>query len=291
MSGKVPDFIRGFPASSHEKRKKDINLSLCYKKSVFQRKLDNSSVITRNNSRKRTQIKKDSFGEDGLYSSSECPLTNKVVKPYPLENQVAFSKSDNQICGKLLEIAIREVNILPNETTNKSPLQVNSVTLLFKDKTICKTNHPFNRKLHKLFIRNLLGSNNLSIQVHVQGGIHSTLPLPLPERSVKQKKIEIDFAINDTSGNIYSGIVICTVSLNITGSNPKTEGTTYLYTPSTNDPNDPRNSFSLVKPKGNSSNKQVRYFLLHDPDLCFPTPASDIFHKQSTVSIHIFSYN
>lgn len=285
MTDKVPDFICGFSGPSRDKKTKNTNLSLCYRKAVFQRTLDNSSVITRTNSRTKSQDKKDSFGDDGLYSSLESPLTNRVVKPYPLEHQTAFCKSENQVFGKLLEIAVREVNIFPNQNVPKSPPEVTAVALMFKEKVICKTNHPFNRKLHKLFIRNLLDSNNLSIQVHAQGGLHSILPLPLPERCVKDKKIEIDFAIDDNSGFIYSGIVVCTISVNITGSNPsKIEATTYLYTPSTNDPNDPRNSFSLVKPKNVNHNKQVRYFLLQDPALCFPVPSTHIFHQQSAVS-------
>ncbi|XP_008205140.3 coiled-coil and C2 domain-containing protein 2A [Nasonia vitripennis] len=282
MTDKVPDFVRGFSITSREKRAKDKSLTLCYKKAYFQRTIHNSSVITRTGRKTQTQSKKDSYGDDGLYSTSESPLTNKVVKPYPLEHQIAFCKTDNQVSGKILEVAIREVNIFPIPNVSKTPPTITSVILLFKNKVICKTNHPFNRKLHKLFIRNALDSSNLSLQVQARGGLLSTLPLPLPERCIKNKKIEIEFAIDDNNSFIYSGTVVCTISLNITGSNPKTEATTYLYTPSTNDPNDPRNSFSFVKSKTDSHSKQVRYFLLHDPALCFPVSAADDFHKHSS---------
>lgn len=128
-----------------------------------------------------------------------------------------------------------------------------------------------------------MDSNNLSIQVQAQSK-HSTLPLPLPDRSIKHKKMEIDFAIDDNSGCIHSGVVVCTISLNVFDSNTKTEVTTYLYTPSTNDPNDPRNSFKLVKPRSDGHNGQIRYFLLQDPALCFPTSSLDLFHRETSVS-------
>lgn len=287
MTEEVSDFIREVSASSHGKNEKD--LTLCYNKAYFQRTLDDTSVITTNNSRVKKERKIDSFGDDGLYSLSESPLTNKVVKPYPLEHQISFCKSENQRSGKLLEIAVREVTITLNKNNSKSPPEVTSVALLYKNKIICKTNRPFNRKLHKLYLRNLLDSNNLAIQVQAQGGLLSTLPLPLPERCVKHKKIGIDFSIDDHSGFIYSGVVVCTLSLNFTGSHLKQEPSTYLYTPSTNDPNDPRNSFSLSKPRDYNNQKQVGYFLLQDPALCFSTLTSDEFEKQFTVRL-IFKF-
>jgi hypothetical protein len=203
-----------------------------------------------------------------------------------LKHRATFYKSDNQICGKVLDIAIREVNILSNQNGNKAIPKITSVALLFKNKVICKTYQPFNRKLHKLFIRNLSDSNNLALKVETHNGLHSTLPLPLPEHCVKNKKVDIDFAIDNNKGIIYSGKMVCTVSLNITGSNPKTEAATYLYSALTNDPNDPRNSFSLIQPKKDNYHKQVRYFLLQDPALCFPTSSLDVLQKQNLVSAY-----
>ncbi|XP_011500671.1 PREDICTED: uncharacterized protein LOC105364453 [Ceratosolen solmsi marchali] len=280
MTDKVVDFIRGYATTSEDKRAKNTNLTLCYKKAFFQRQLDDRSVITRDNSRIQTQPK-DSFKDDGLYCSSESPLTSNVVKPYLLDHQTIVFESNNRMCGKVLEIAIREVNIFPNQNDCKPVPEITTVALLFKNKVICKANHPFNRKLHKLFIRNLSDSSNLAIKVQARNGLHSMLPLPLPGYCVKHKKIEIDFAISDNSDCIYSGLLVCTISLNVTGSNPKAESTTYLYAASRNDPNDPRNSFSIIKPIRDNNYKQVRYFLLQDPALCFPTSPLDVIQKQN----------
>lgn len=288
MADKIADFTRHFSVSSRGKREKSAELGLCYEKAFFQRTLDDSSVITTDNIRIKNQKQAELFGDDGLYSSPESPLTNKVVKPYPLEHQISFCKSENQKSGKLLEIAVREVNILPNQNNNKSPPEITSIALLFKDKVICKTHRPFNRKLHKLYIKNLSDSKNLAIQVQAQGGLLSALPLPLPERCVKHKKMAIDFSINDYNGLIYSGTVICTISLNFSGSCLKRESSTYLYTPLTNDPNDPRNSFSMLKPRNDGNQKQVKYFLLQDPALCFSTLSPDEFQKQYSVRLYKF---
>ena len=59
----------------------------------------------------------------------------------------------------------------------------------------------------------------------------------------------------------------------------KNESNSYLYTPSTNDPNDPRNSDSLLKPITNKSNNQIQYFLLQDPGLTFPNISNEMLRK------------
>ncbi|KAL7289816.1 hypothetical protein TKK_0016215 [Trichogramma kaykai] len=282
MSKRVPHFISGFTSTSKEERKSP-NLSLCYKKAHFQRKLEDSSVIVLRKNQTKDNSKLDVYKEDGLYSSMKSPLTNIVAKPYPLEHQISFCRTNNQIRGRILEIAIREVKVLPNVGSSRNPPAITSVTFLFKNKIICKTNAPFNRKLHKLYIRNSVESNVLSMQVQAQGSTSESIPLPLPEHCVKQKKVEIDFSILDSKRFIYSGIVICTLSLDITGPQIKTDASTYLFMPSTNDPNDPRNSVSIMKSKNNSQRKQVNYFLLQDPALTFSTLSSDVYNKQNSV--------
>lgn len=291
MSDKVPHFVAGFPIKSQDRRAKDTNLKLCYRKAFFQRKPNDSSVITRDTKRTKSN-KKESSNDDGLYSSLDSPLTSNVVKPYPLEHQMIFLKADSdRTSGKVLEIVIREVNVLANNAYSKPPPSITSVAIIFKKKVICKTHQPFNRKLHKLFIRNLVDSSNLTVRVNGSGGIQSTLPLPLPERCVKHKKQEIDFAIEDTSRIIYPGKLIYTISLNITGdeANRKTESNTYLYKPSTNDPNDPRNSFAPGKTKREAETEPVRYFQLFDPALCFPT-TSELFRRPCVVSSILYIY-
>jgi len=97
------------------------------------------------------------------------------------------------------------------------------------------------------------------------------LPLPLPQRSVKDYKVEIDFAISGSSGRIYDGTVVCTISLSTDGSSEPEKSNAYLYRPS-NDPNDPQNNLSLSRPHTRStSKKDVKYFLLMNPALVFNT--------------------
>lgn len=283
MTNRVPDFIRGFPTNSRDKKTKN-RLELFSKEAILDYKRDNSSVITTNTSRIRKKIEKINFADDGLYASSESPLTSKIVKPYPLEHNYTFSNDDEQISGKLLEVIINEVKIYPNERTNKS-LEVNNVALIYKQKVICKSNQPFNKKLHRLFIRNLLDPNCLMIQVEFQNSQQSTLPLPMPERSIKNKQVEIEFAVKDNEGLIYSGNLRYTLSMEFKGMTLKNESNSYLYTPSTNDPNDPRNSDSLLKPSTNKTNNQVQYFLLQDPGLTFPSISNEILKKIEEVRL------
>lgn len=272
MTSKSTDSVHDSESQAEEKPSNTgKRLSLCYWTPVASKTSDADSVITTRKERPKKTHKDDHLANDGLYTSLNTPLTRTVVKPYPLEYQNPFCKSEQRLSGRLLEIAIRDVQVRPNEGTNKSLPEVTSVTVLFKDKVICKANKPFNRKLHKLLIRNSSDSNSLSIRVNAQGKSNSTLPLPLPKRSVREKRLEIDFALKDTTNVIYSGTVICTISLLIRDPSPPSEKT-YSHVSSPNDPNDPRNSASLNRPKSHDDvNKQVSYFLLHDPALCFPT--------------------
>ncbi|XP_058810833.1 uncharacterized protein LOC131675739 [Phymastichus coffea] len=286
MADRVPHFVSGFGSKPQEKRAKDAHLNLCHKKAYFQRRLNDSSVITtdaRKRVRHQTSAKEscDVDDDDGLYSSLDSPLTSRVVKPYPLEHQMAFCKSDNHASHKVLEVAIREVSVQPHHSYSKAPPEISSVAILFKNQAICKARRPFNRKLHKFFISSLSDSSDLSMQVQGAHGIQSALPLPLPERCVKSKRLEIDFAIDDGTGIAYPGTLVCTLSLSLGDSAAKTEAATYLYSPPTNDPNDPRSSFSAVKPRADTQTKPVRYFLLRDPLLCFPSTSSALLQEPS----------
>lgn len=281
----VPDFFCGY--SNKEKKPKN-RLAICSKEAVLERNRDTSAVLTTDPPKSMRNSKRYNYCEDGLYASSESPLTNRIVKPYPLERKSAFSKSKENDSGKLLEITVREVNLHPNDRYLKSP-EITCVALIYKGKIICKANKPFNRKLHKLFIRNLPCPNVLEIQVQSQNNSTSTLPLPLPERCVRNKKLEIDFAIEDHDV-IHSGTVVCSISLTLKGMNPKRElSTSYLYAPpTTDDPNDPRNSSTLMRPRKDSHSGEVKYFLLYDPALWIPTFPEDLQRKINDVSISFF---
>ncbi|KAK2581781.1 hypothetical protein KPH14_002259 [Odynerus spinipes] len=242
-------------SQDHDKQ----DLGLCYAYPVTNNSQQMNCVIVKSNKSQRQKVNKTALIEDGLYASDN-PLTGNVTKPYLLNNiSMLDHETVPKFSGKLVEIAIRSVNI------SDQNIQIISVSLLFRKKVICKANKPFNRKLHKLLIRNS-ECNNLSIQVHSQDGQSSILPLPLPKHSVKNNNIEIEFAIPDTSGKIYSGTVTCTISLSFHGQKQEETSTTYLYRLS-NDPNDPQNSLSLYRPRKNTCKGEIKYFSLEDPAL------------------------
>lgn len=272
MSSSDIDFISGSTQRSEDKTEQD--LSLCYAYPVINNDLETSSVLVKNKRVSRVSNNKDSSAEDGLYVS-ENPLTDRLVKPYPLDSVKPLDyESRSQFHGKLVEIAIRDVRIhaprADQSDDRAAPtIEITAVSILFERKTICRANGPFNRKLYRLLIRNT-DRHDLSIQVHARHGVSSVLPLPLPRRCVKDHKIEIDFAIGKSSGKLYAGSVVCTVSLSTYGASEREEESgTCLYRPS-NDPNDPQNSLSLLRPaKHPAARKDVKYFLLQDPALIF----------------------
>ncbi|GAB1865197.1 Coiled-coil and C2 domain-containing protein 2A [Camponotus japonicus] len=274
MSASHIDFISGSTQRSQDKTDQD--LGLCYAYPVIDDDCETSNVLVK--SRGTLRVSDDgnlSATEDGLYVS-ENPLTSKIIKPYQLDNVKRLDyESRPRFRGKLVEIAIREIRVhSPREHQSNDPtekLEIISVSILFKGRPVCRVNSPFNRQLYKLLIRDS-EHHDLSIQVHTRYGESSVLPLPLPQRcKVKDYKVDIDFAIGDRSHGIHAGIVACTISLSTYGSidEPK-ENSGYLYRPS-NDPNDPQNGLSLLKPQRRrpASRKKVEYFLLEDPTLIF----------------------
>ncbi|EZA49699.1 Coiled-coil and C2 domain-containing protein 2A [Ooceraea biroi] len=244
MSSSHIDFVTGSTQQSQDNA--ELDLSLCYAYPVINNDEETGSVLTKSKETSRTRNDKNSWAEDGLYIS-ENPFTNRIIKPYQLDNVKPLDyESGAQFRGKLMEIAIREVRLhAPRENQSESTIEVASVSVLFKRKVICKMNSPFNRELYKLLIRNW-ECHNLSIQVHTRRGESSTLPLPLPQRDVKDHKIEIDFAVDGKPNGTHAGTVTCTVSLSTYGSCQQEESKTYLCKPS-NDPNDPQNGLYLPK--------------------------------------------
>ncbi|KAL6257178.1 hypothetical protein P5V15_012108 [Pogonomyrmex californicus] len=265
------DFVTGFAQCSQE-NKTEQDLGLCYAYPVIDDVRDTSGVLTRSKGTSRVSHGRNSSVEDGLYVS-ENPFTSKLVKPYKFDDVRPLyyePRSRQQSHGKLVEIAVRDARVHPplgeNPSGSARP-EIVSVSVLFKGKPVCRTNSPFNRKLYKLFLRNS-EYHNLAIRVHARHGESNVLPLPLPQRSVRDRKMDVDFAIGDGSGGMHSGTVVCTVSLSTYGDDPPDdESGACLYRPS-NDPNDPQNSLFLSRPRRRATGKRdVKYFLLADPAL------------------------
>ncbi|XP_014599471.1 PREDICTED: uncharacterized protein LOC106784446 [Polistes canadensis] len=260
----------------HDSDKHDLSLNYAYP--VVNNDQQMNSVIIRNGKSPREKIDKISLIEDGLYTSSN-PFTRNVTKPYLLNNiSMLDHETTPKLSGKLIEIAIRSVNIYSKNDQSEPSIEITSVSLLFRKKVICKTNKPFNRKLHKLLLRNS-ERNNLSIEVYSKDGQSTVLPLPLPKHSVTNNNIEIEFGIADSSGKIHSGTVVCTVSLILHCPSQEETNTTYLHRLS-NDPNDPQNALSLHRPRKNISNREIKYFLLEDPALRFDNIEDNIVIKK-----------
>jgi len=267
MSSPHIDFISG--STQHSRDKTELDLSLCYAYPVIDNDKETNNVITRSKGTTRERNDKNLLAEDGLYIS-ENPLTDKLIKPYQLDDVKPLDyESEPRYRGKLVEIAIRDVRICaPREDQSEAAIEIVSISILFKGKSICKMNGPFNRELYKLLIRNS-ECHDLSIQLHARHGESSVLPLPLPQRNVRDHKMEIDFAIGRNGRAMHAGIVLCTVSLSAYGTCQQEQGRTYLYRPS-NDPNDPQNSLYLSRlRKHPGGKKNVDYFLLVDPALVF----------------------
>lgn len=267
MSSPHVDFVTGFAQCSQDRTEED--LSLCYAYPVIEDDRKTSEVLTSGKGASRSNDRKSS-AEDGLYIS-DSPFTDKIVKPYRLDDVKPLDyESRPRFHGKLVELAVRDVRVHAPREENQPGMtpEIVSVSVLFKGKSICTANGPFNRKLYKLLLRDA-ECHNLSIQVHARHGTSSVLPLPLPRRSVKDQKVDIDFAIGSSSGRMYSGTVVCTISLSTNDSSEPEESSACLYRPS-NDPNDPQNSLSLSRPHRRSTSKRdVKYFLLVDPALVF----------------------
>ncbi|XP_032678615.1 uncharacterized protein LOC116847592 [Odontomachus brunneus] len=275
MSSPRIDFISGSRRRSQDKPLEQ-DLSLCYAYPIIDHDRETNSVLTNEKRVSRISSNRDTSAEDGLYVP-ENPFTDKIIKPYQLDDVRKLDyESRERFRGKIVEIAIRDVHI--HEAS--ASFEITSVSILFRQKLICKTSHPFNRKLCKLLIRNV-ENHNLSIQVHAQRGESSILPLPLPRRCVKDHKVEVDFAIGDNSGKIYAGTVTCTVSLSRQGEEERKESNAYLYAVS-NDPNDPQNCLSLLRPQRKPAKKKdIKYFLLQDPALIFDTELDTVRKSRS----------
>nr|XP_012140706.1 PREDICTED: coiled-coil and C2 domain-containing protein 2A-like isoform X2 [Megachile rotundata] len=273
MSTQDIDFIKGYALNTENQPEQ--NLSLCSVHPIISQD-HKTNVLTTDNRNPRKLSQKTDLAEDGLYASDSPFIYSDIRFPQFSDMKIVEYESKNKYYGKLVEIVIREVNI---NTLTDETVEITSVSLLFKKKIICKANSPFNRKLHKLLIRNK-ECNNLSIQVHIKGGQSSILPLPLPKRNVENSKVEIDFAISDNLGKIHAGTVICTVNVNNYGEHNQEPYTFQVYKLS-NDPNDPQNNLSLLRLPKNIFKKEVKYFLLEDQALTFNTDLDDIVTKKT----------
>ncbi|XP_011871439.1 PREDICTED: coiled-coil and C2 domain-containing protein 2A-like [Vollenhovia emeryi] len=278
MSSPRVDFVAGPARRSQDQT--EVDFGLCYAHPVIDDDRDTSEVLTRSKraARGAPDGRDSSSAEDGLYVP-ESPFTDKLVKPYRLDDvRPPEYESRPRFRGKLVEIAVRDVRVHAPPGEDRQPgtaPEIVSVSVLFKGRPVCAANGPFNRKLNALLLRHS-ECHNLAMRVHARHGASSVLPLPLPRRSVRDHKVDIDFAIGNGSGIIYAGTVVCTVSLSTYGSSePEEESSACLYRPS-NDPNDPQNSLSLSRPRRRSagSSKDVKYFLLTDPALVFDADAS-----------------
>lgn len=267
MSNEDIDFIKGYVRFNEQEFKKEENLSLCYAYPIID-EVSDVNVLTNDIKNPRKLNEEDTLVEDGLYASDN-PLVYNDIELSEFNNiKVLEYDSKHKFSGKLLEIVIREVNI--NTLTDQvDSIEITSVCLLFKKKVICKANSPFNRKLHKLLIKNS-ECNNLSIQVYTKSGQSSILPLPLPKCNIENHKVGIDFAIGDNFGRIHAGTVTCTITLSNYGGNEQKSYITHPFKLS-NDPNDPQNNMSLLRPSKSVYKKQVKYFLLEEPALTFDT--------------------
>lgn len=267
MAGQI-DFITGL-SPEHERTKEQ--RFILY--SRYPNKLNTSdmnAIVHWNRSKPRENSNKNNdVMNDGLYVSTTGPLTYDIIKPYQLNHRKKIDiQAIPQMSKKLLEISVREVKI--HEKNSIETIKINSVSILYKEKIICKMSSPFNRKLYKLLLYNITeNSNNLSIRVQTRDNCFSNLPLPLPTRCVKDRKLEIDFAINDTNGLMYSGTLICTISLSIRNNSDQqiiNNQSAHMYK-LTNDPNDPQNNLSLMRRRKAIDKKTINYFLLEDPAL------------------------
>lgn len=268
------DFIKGYVQCTENKKQQD--LSLCYAYPTINN-VEKTNLLIEKRKSVRELNKKYSLHEDGLYTSDN-PFIYSDIEPSQFNSMnILEFRSKSKFCGKLVEIVVREV-LINTLSDQSNTIDITCVYLLFKKKVICKANKPFNRKLHKLLIKNS-ECNNFSIQVYAKGGQSSILPLPLPKRNIANNKVEIDFAINDNFGGIYAGRVVCTITLHDYGEKERESFTTYLYKLS-NDPNDPQNSMSLLRPFKNVCQKQVKYFLLEDPSLLLTADSEPTVYKK-----------
>ncbi|XP_023289728.1 coiled-coil and C2 domain-containing protein 2A isoform X2 [Orussus abietinus] len=185
--------------------------------------------------------------------------------------------------NKIFGIVIREVTIHPDNTATSRPIQITCVSILFNEKAVCKATAPFAKQLYKFVIRNSSEMSRFSIRVEAQGGIYSTLPLPLPKYCVCDNKLDIDFSIVDSSGMMHAGTVKCSVMLTAEfreGPKSGEEHLSHLHS-TTNDPNDPQNSASALLYKKRDVKKQKGYFLLEDPALRFITNGDTVDNTRS----------
>ncbi|XP_043268385.1 uncharacterized protein Cc2d2a [Venturia canescens] len=271
MSSRSVDFVVG---SLSVERKKPVDFNICYAYPRIEEDIGVESIVQWHHVDPRTPITEEESLNGGLCVAPDGPLTSSIVKPYYLESlRKIVVESTPKPCRKLLEIGVREVKIYQSFNGSQAPIEISAVSIFFKDKLVCKSSSPFNRKLYKVLYKDNFESNNFSITVHSREGTCSKLPLPLPETCVKNKKTKIDFSILDGIGRIHSGTVTCTLSLSTKESEPE-EASTHSETTLDNVQELQRSPSS--QPRKNQSNEPVDYFFLIDPALVFETASEEI---------------
>lgn len=260
-------------------KKSNPDLALVSVSAIQAPKFDTSAILSTNLVRTVPELNSSQFTEDGLFITPKQPLNRKVMKPYPstLKDPIKEGKSHRKhFTGKLLEVAIRDILVHSEQDCEQSSLQISSASVLFKEKSICQESYPFNRKLHKFLIRNPPDFVHFSVQIFGQDGSSVKVPIPFPKHEVRNKKLEIDFGITDGSGQAFSGLLVCTVSVKVREEEPKVE---IVHHPPSEDPNNPQRIFSIPRWRNEVENQAKNYFLLEDPALVLKSQ-----ERQLTVS-------
>lgn len=278
MSSRSIDFVIGSP---RVQREKSINFNISYAYPKIEEDIGIETVVRWDHVNPRTPVSEEESGNSGLYVPPDGPLTSNIVKPYYLESlRKIVVESTPKACKKLLEIGVREVKIHQSFNGSQAPIEISGVSILFRDKIVCKSSSPFNRKLYKVLYKENHESSNFSILVHSREGTCSKLPLPLPETRVNNKKVRIDFSILDGIGRIHSGTVTCTLSLSSRESEPE-DGSARSQSAGDGAEEMPN---SLTSRKS-EENAPPDHFFLIDPALVFKTPCREIEAKKKKEEI------
>ncbi|XP_033217740.1 coiled-coil and C2 domain-containing protein 2A-like [Belonocnema kinseyi] len=244
------------------------DLGLCSTKPAINNIRHKSVVQTTKKIKHQKQDINENCTNDGFNSISTNSSIYNILTCFHNDQNILNGKENLLSSYKLLEIAIREVTLEKISKSQSEPvLKITSILILFKDTVICKATSPFNQNLHKLLLQNQSSNfNELSIRINAQCGTFSILPFPLPRKDEQNTNLEIQFAIKDKFGKVYSGILICMISLILQGQAVQWEPTSYGYS-TLKDPNDPQNSIFLLPVNNRNCNEEISFFSLNSSAL------------------------
>ncbi|XP_057341387.1 uncharacterized protein LOC130678275 [Microplitis mediator] len=244
---KYIDFILGSPIN----RSDDRRLSFRYSRARLVAPPTESVIQV--TSHPKVTSNESKLSEDGLYVSVSGPLTTKIVKPYQLDSHRKIITSNSpESQSRVLEFSIQELKI-------SDPSLITSISLLYHSTTVCKISPPFANKLCKLLIKR---DFNLTLKL-TSATSSSILPLPLPNRCVKNHIVTIDFSLPSP---LTSGQCLVLVSLKKNFPEPQKSSGSLKFTM---DPNDPHN-YS----KKSSKPAKPPPFCLIDPALQIAAPSA-----------------